>query len=133
MFFTSYTLYICIYIYIYIYIATNGWCEWFTNTKVICYHMRCGALFTVRLMETWPSAKLPTLRRSLLDCFKVVWPANADCWVVELAMIYYDKLLVVSFLFFFLFFWDNYTLPTCGLPLIWLAYLWFSIFLKIDS
>ena len=91
--FTSYTLYI--------YIATNGWCEWFTNTKVSCYHMHCGALFTVRLMQTCPPAKLPTLWRSSLDYFKAVWPTNADRWMVELDLL---RQASCCFLFLFLFF-----------------------------
>jgi hypothetical protein len=41
----------------------------------------------VRLMVTRPP-KLPALRTSSLDCFKAVWPANADRWMADVAMVY---------------------------------------------
>jgi len=48
--------------------------------------MLCGALLTVLRMVIRPSPEEPTLRTSSFDCFKAVWPANADCWIAEVAM-----------------------------------------------
>ena len=50
------------------------------------YHMLWGALLTVRLMEKRPVEKLLTLRTSSFCGFKAVWPANADCWMAEVAI-----------------------------------------------
>nr|GME16912.1 hypothetical protein Iba_scaffold18056CG0010 [Ipomoea batatas] len=41
---------------------------------------------TVRLMEKRPLPELPTLRRRSVWDFKAACPANADCWIPQLAI-----------------------------------------------
>lgn len=48
--------------------------------------MLWGVLLTVRLMVMRPPPRPPIFRMSSFDCFKAVWPANADCWIAEVAM-----------------------------------------------
>lgn len=48
--------------------------------------MLWGALLTVRLMVKRPPPRLPTFLMSSFCGFKAVCPANADCWIAEVAI-----------------------------------------------
>lgn len=65
-----------------------------SSVAVFIYHMLSGALLTVRLMVMRPPPKLPTFLTSSFCGFKAVWPANADCWIAEVAMLFDESCLL---------------------------------------
>lgn len=65
-----------------------------SSVAVFIYHMLSGALLTVRLMVMRPPPKLPTFLTSSFCGFKAVFPANADCWIAEVAMLFDESCLL---------------------------------------